>query len=173
MSCTFSFLTDFVAKTQNRSVPYPHFDEFTISSLDDFVDGNKDELLPCPIRALQKCLSQTEQYHPSIEGLYISAGVEKKRVFRNSISFWLHSVISLAYSSASEEDCREFKVRAHEVRKVATSLLFRRNCLVHQILKAGTWPAQSTFFSFYLRDVTHRHLVMFSIGPVVAAQQVV
>ena len=34
------------------------------------------------------------------------------------------------------------------------------------------WSAQSTFSAFYLRDVTHRHLDTFSIGPVVAAQQV-
>ena len=38
-------------------------------------------------------------------------------------------------------------------------------------MKAETWSAQSTFSS-YLRDVTHRHLDTFSIGPVVAAQQV-
>ena len=60
----------------------------------------------------------------------------------------------------------------HEVRKV-TSLLFKRNCAVHQVLKVGTWSAQSAFSSFCLRDVTHRHLDTFSIGPVVAAQQVV
>ena len=41
-SCTLSFLPDFVAKTQNPSVPDPCFDEFTIPSVDDFVDGNKD-----------------------------------------------------------------------------------------------------------------------------------
>ena len=65
------------------------------------------------------------------------------------------------------------RVRAHEVRKVAMSLLFERNCAVHQVLKAETWSAQSTFSSFYLRDVIHRHLDRFSIGPMVAAQQVV
>ena len=36
MSCTFSFLPDFVAKTQNPSVPDPQFDEFMVPSLDDF-----------------------------------------------------------------------------------------------------------------------------------------
>ena len=80
-------------------------------------------------------------------------------------------MISLAHSSVSEEYCRELRVRAHEVRKVATSLL-RRNCAVHRVLKAGTWSAQSTVSSFYLRDVTHRHLDTLSIGPVVVAQQV-
>ena len=82
-------------------------------------------------------------------------------------------MITLAFVSVSEEDCRSLRVRAHEVRKVATSLLFKRNCAVHQALKAGTWSAQSTFSSFYPRDVTHRHLDTFSIGLVMATQQVV
>ena len=102
----------------------------------------------------------------------MSTGRVKKRVFRNTISFWLRSVISMAHASASEEDCCALRVRAHEVRKVATSLLFKRNCAVHQVLKVGTWSSRSTFSAFYLRDVTHRHLDTFSIGSVVAAQQV-
>ena len=40
----------------NSAVPDPHFDEFTVSSLDDFVDSDKAELFLCPIRALKKHL---------------------------------------------------------------------------------------------------------------------
>ena len=98
-------------------------------------------------------------------------GRRKKRVSCNTISFCLHSVISLAHASASEEDCWSLRVRAHEVRKVATFLIFKRNCAVHQVLKAGTWSAQSTFSSSYLRDVTHRHLDTFSIELVVVVDQ--
>ena len=85
--------------------------------------------------------------------------------------FLFGSVISRAHASVSEEDCCALRVRAHKVRKVATSLLFKRKCTVHQALKAGTWSSQSTLSAFYLRDVTHRHLDT-SIGLVVAAQQV-
>ena len=101
-------------------MPDPCFDEF----LDDFVDGDRDEFLLCLIRALKKDLSRMEQYHPDIKGgLFISTGVRKERVSRNTISFWLQSVISFACSSASEEDCCALRVRAYEVKKVATSLL--------------------------------------------------
>ena len=172
-SCTFSFLPDFVAKTQNPSVPDSHFEEFSVPVLDDFVGDDRDGLLLCPSRALRKYLSRTEQYRPGIEYLFISMGGRKKRVSCNTISFWLRSVISMAHIFALEEDCRSLRVRAYEVRKVATSLLFKRNCMVHQVLKVGTWSAQSTFSAFYLRDVTHRHLDTFSICLVVAAQQVV
>ena len=161
-----------MAKTYNPSVPYSYFEEFYVPSLDDSVRDDREELLLCPISALRKYLSRTEQYRPGIEGLFVSTGRSKKRVSHNTISFWLRSVISMAHASASEEGCHSLRIRAHEVRKVATSLLFKRNCAVHQVLKVGAWSAQSTFSAFYLRDVLHRYLDTFSIGSVVAAQQV-
>ena len=50
-SCTFSFVPDFVAKTQNSLIHDPRFEVFTILSLDNFMDGDRDEFLLCPIRA--------------------------------------------------------------------------------------------------------------------------
>ena len=47
----FSFVSDFVTKIQN-----PRFKEFTILSLDNFLDGERDEMLLCPISALSKHL---------------------------------------------------------------------------------------------------------------------
>ena len=66
-----------------------------------------------------------DQYCPGIEGLFISTGWRKKRVSCNTISFWLRSVISMAHASASEEVCRSLRVRAHEIRKTAMSMLFQ------------------------------------------------
>ena len=77
-SCTFSFLTDFVVKTQNPSVPDPSFNELLVSSLDDFVGGNRDELLLCPIRALWKYLAHMDQFHLDIPFLFVSADWRKK-----------------------------------------------------------------------------------------------
>ena len=151
--CAFLLLPDFVAKTQNPSVPDSCFKEFSVPSVDDFVEDDRDELLMCTICALQRYLSKTEQHCPGIEGLFISTGWRKKRDSCNTISFWLHCHLHgpcLCFRGRLSL----FIVRAHEVRKVATSLLFKRNCVVHQVLKAGTWSAQSTFSIFYLRDVT-------------------
>ena len=58
---------------------------------------------------------------------------------QKKIVFWIRSVISHSYGSAFEEDCRSVRVEAHEVRKIETSLLFRRNCAIQLVLKAGTW----------------------------------
>ena len=60
------------------------------------------------------------------------------------------------------------KVRAHEVQKIGTPLLIKRNCAVQKVLKAGTWSSQTIFSTFYSRDVTYRY-EYFSISPVVVA----
>ena len=78
-SCTFSLLPDFIAKTQNPFVPDPR--------LDDFVDSDRDELFLCPIRALRKYVFWMEQYHPDVEGLFVSFGMRKKRLSYNTSPF--------------------------------------------------------------------------------------
>ena len=79
-SCTFSFVSDFVTKTQNLLVHDPRFEEFTIPSLDGFVGGDRDELELCPIGALRKYLFWTEQYCLVISNLFASMTVRKKQM---------------------------------------------------------------------------------------------
>ena len=79
-------------------------------------------------------------------------GMLKKMVSCNTISFWLWSLISFAHSSALEENCWSLGVRANEVRKVAVSLLFKRNCVVHWVLKAGTWSAHAVYLALLLPE---------------------
>ena len=63
--------------------------------------------------------------------------------------------------------------RARETRGIAPSILFRKNFAVDQVLKAGTWRRHTTFTRHYLRDIAHKSLNTFHLGPVVAAQSVV
>ena len=54
-SSTFSFVPDFmVVKTQNSSVIKPWCKGFTVLSFSDFVDGDSDKMLPCPVRGVRK-----------------------------------------------------------------------------------------------------------------------
>ena len=110
-----------------------------------------------------------EKYRLGISSLFVYSSQCKRRVSCNTIYFWLQLVINHAYVYASDEDCLPLWVKAQEVWKIATSLLVRRNCAIHEVLKAVTWSSQSAFSSFYLRDVAHRHLDTFSIDPVVVA----
>ena len=68
-SCTFSFLLDFVAKKQNLSVYDSCIDEFTLPSLADFVDGDRDEMLLCPIRTIKRYLIRIEQFKSTCSSL--------------------------------------------------------------------------------------------------------
>ncbi|XP_064111327.1 uncharacterized protein LOC135218808 [Macrobrachium nipponense] len=57
-------------------------------------------------------------------------------------------------------------VRAHDVKGIGPSLAFKKNLAVHRGLSAGTWLCQSTFASFYLKDVSHRSADTFFLGKV-------
>ena len=63
--------------------------------------------------------------------------------------------------------------RARETRGIAPSLLFRKDYAVSQVLRAGTWKRHTTFTRHYLRDLSHKSLDTFHLGPVVAAQATV
>ena len=53
------------------------------------------------------------------------------------------------------------------------SISFKKNFAVTQVLKAGTWQRHTTFTRHYLRDLDHRSLDTFHLGPVVSAQALV
>ena len=169
-SMTFSFMPDFVAKTQDPSVFDTRFESFTVPSLRDFTDGDQDEMLLCPVRAVREYLRRTESSRPELSRLLLSTGRKRKEVSKNTISFWIRETIRKAYVSSGEDI--PARIRAHETRSIAPSAAFKRNFAVGQVMRAGVWSRQTTFTSFYLRDVTHRSLDTFSLGPVVAAQQV-
>ena len=152
-------------------MPDPWFDKFTVLSQDDFVAGDQDELPLCPLTALCNYMAHTEQFRPNVPSLFVSAGQRKNECPKTPFLSGTRFVIHRTYASTSDENCSSLRVRVHKVRNVAASLLFKRNCAAHRVLKVGTLSSQSTFSAFYLRDVTHRHMDTFSIGPLVAAQQ--
>ena len=172
-SLSFSFVPDFVAKTQNPSIPDHRFDGFTIPSLKDHTGDDPDEMVLCPVRAVRLYVKRTQPLRQNDNGrLFLATGRNKKEVSKNTISFWLRETIRRAYQSSGEEDLA-LKIRAHEIRGIAPTLLFRRNFAVTQVLRAGTWKNQTTFTSFYLRDTAHKSLDTFHLGPIVAAQGIV
>ena len=79
-------LSDFVAKTQNSSVPDDRFDRLSVPSLQDFIDNDLDEMALCPVRAVQLHLKRTQQFHPVCKCLFISTGQYKKEVSKNTLS---------------------------------------------------------------------------------------
>ena len=77
------------------------------------------------------------------------------------------------FRKPSDSDCWAVKAKALQAWNTGASMLFRKNLEVFQLLRANVWASQTIFTSSYLRDITHRSTDTFSIGTVVAAQQVV
>ena len=151
---SFAFVTGFVAKTQDPSSLAPQFDGFTVPALPN---ARKN---------------RTASHRPRCERLFVTAGRSKEEIAKTTVSFWLRKTISRAYE-LSGTALPVPAPRARETRGIASSILFRKNFAVDQVLKAGTWRRHTTFTRHYLRDIAHKSLDTFHLGPVVAAQSVV
>ena len=68
-SCSLLFLTLWLRARPHQSLTFGS--EFFISSIDDFLGGNEDKLLLCPIRALRRYLLLMEQYHREISNFFV------------------------------------------------------------------------------------------------------
>ena len=159
---SFAFVTGFVAKTQDPSSLAPRFVGFTVPALPN-ARKNRNGRLLCPVRAVKVYLDRTASHRPRCERLFVTAGCSKE-IAKTTVSFWLRKTISRSY---------ELSGTALPVPGIAPSILFRKNFAVDQVLKAGTWRRHTTFTRHYLRDIAHKSLDTFHLGPVVAAQSVV
>ena len=168
---SFAFITGFVAKTQDPSSLAPRFEGFTVPALTNARKNHNGRLL-CPLRAVKVYLDRTAPHRPRCERLFVTAGRSKKEISKTTVPFWLRKTISRAYE-LSGTALPVPAPRARETRGIAPSILFRKNFAVDQVLKAGTWRRHTTFTRHYLRDIAHKSLDTFHLGPVVAAQSVV
>ena len=168
---SFSFVPGFVTKTQDQSSPDPRFESFTIPAVPKSRDSPNGRLL-CLVRAVRLYLTRTAQHLPRCERLFVTSGRTKKEISKNTVSFWLRRVVSLAYQLSGRPLLTSSPL-ARETRGIAPSLLFKKNYAVSQVLKAGTWRRHTTFMRHYLRDLSHKSLDTFNLGPVVAAQATV
>ena len=75
---------------------------------------------------MKRYLPRNGQYHPAYSHLFISTKSVKK-IWKNSILFWLKVVIKGAYKSASDSDCSAVKARVHAAWSIGASMLFKKN----------------------------------------------
>ena len=64
----------FLTWTLNLSVKDICFSEFTIPSLNDFVDRKREDMLLCLIRAIKQYQFRTEQYCPAYSNRFVFTG---------------------------------------------------------------------------------------------------
>ena len=139
---SFSFVPGFVAKTQDPSSLAPRFEGFTVPALPN-ARNNRNGRLLCPVRAVMCYLDCTAAHRPLCERLFVTAGRSKKELSKTTVSFWLWNTILHAYELSGTEQPVPAP-RAHETRGIASSLLFKKNFAVDQVLKAGTWRRHTT-----------------------------
>ena len=173
LSVTLSFVPEFVAKTEVPGDPATRLKPVELPALTTILGQRDEDATLCPVRALRQYLSLTEHARPACRRLFVTTGRRTpKAVSKNTISFWIKEVVRAAYRGLSDSDRDLCLVKAHEVRALATSVLFKKNSSIEAVMSAACWRCQSTFASFYLRDLAHQSLDLHSLGPIVAAQQV-
>ena len=110
----------------------------------------------CPVRAL-KCYHRYMSEHPELRKgrrhLFIPLFIPFKELSAASISRWIFTTIVDFHASIQRNKNFAGKVKAHEVRAVATSLQLFNKADLQAVLKAGRWSSGGTFTSFYLRDL--------------------
>ena len=165
---SFTFVAGFVAKMQDPSSSTPQFEGFTVPALSN-ASTNRSGRLLCPVRVVKCYLDRTAVHRPRCERLFVTAGRSTKETAKNTVSFWLRKTTSRVYQ-LSGRSVPDPPLRAWETWGIAPSLLFKKNFAVDQGFKAGTWRRHPTFTHHYLRNLEHRSLETFHLGPVVVTQ---
>lgn len=165
----------FLAKNQVAKEGPDCFQKVVIPSLKNQLDSDldKDKTL-CPIRALKYYLDRTQTVRGDRQKLFISfkPGFTKE-ISPSTISSWLKSVIVMAYKEMAPETASLFKIHAHQIRGMAASWALLGGVSVDQVLKACHWRSHNTFTEFYLKPLTWSHKDQMSLGPFVAAQNII
>ena len=144
-----SYLPEFRAKSESASNPLPR--SFAVRSLRDFVGNLPDELLLCPVRALQAYLHRTS-LSPRPCTLFVSPRAPSRPLSKNALSFFIRSIILQPLPSPPPSLSY---VRAHSVRSISTSAAFARNVSLASILEAalGLTPPFSLLFIYAMSSL--------------------
>ncbi len=173
---TLHFDPSFVAKTQKPSDQSTGMTSVTVPALAPSVEEGLPDRSLCPVRAVRYYLDRTAASRPGRRRLFIPVQTgREKDISKNTLSHWVQQIIREAYSEATDEDARLSLRRAsvHELRAMSTSLLFHKNQSLSDVMAAACWKGSSTFASFYLRDVSLTSEDLSSLGPIVAAQEII
>ena len=136
------------------------------------LSADDEERLLCPVRALRWYLRRTKsESHP--RQLFLSVKNRECSLSKAAISFFLRQLFKEAHKDFLEHLGPLLMARAHDVRSVATSLLWSINRAVSDILEVACWRTQSVFADHYLKSIQTVREDFFTIGPIMAAGSVI
>ncbi|MCG7867313.1 MAG: hypothetical protein JAY74_13235 [Candidatus Thiodiazotropha taylori] len=158
----------FLAKNQLPDcLPEP----IVIPGLTKFSGSDSDDRLLCPVRALLLYLKRVKSIRAGRNRLFLPIKGSKD-ISPSTISRWIRNVIKLAYADLTSADLSFFRISAHEVRALASSWAYWNSVALDDVVRAAYWRANSTFSSFYLRDLAPIRNDTLTLGPIVAAQSI-
>ena len=161
----------FLAKNQLTSAGAGIFEEIAIPSLSKSLPQNEtQDLSLCPVRALRIYVSRTQDLRRNKSLLFVSYRPSfPGDISSQTISFWIKGLIHYCLQHCSAENAALVRVKAHEVRALASSWAFRGGVPLQD-----TWRNHTTFTSFYFRDLALSRLDgSYKLGDVVVAQHIV
>jgi hypothetical protein len=122
-----------------------------LSSFDQFISDPEEGLL-CPCRALSVYLDRTNKVRNSDSSLFLTYkkgavhGASKRTLAR-----WIVDTVKTTYQLAGADDIK--LARAHDTRALSASWALFQGIKWEEIMRAALWSAETTFTSFYMKDV--------------------
>lgn len=137
---TFVFKTQFTCK--NRKFPA----SLNVQSL----GGSESELI-CPVTTIRAFLQRSHDHRQAHQNsLFIPTRTGADVTTKQLISANVVKVITWAYKRAGKTT--PVRVRAHDVRGVATTLALTAGHALEEVLQAGYWTSPHTFYKHYLKS---------------------
>ena len=169
---TFAPNPKFKSKNYDYATGKRNFEGFTVEAMKHRLGhGLEGEALNCPTRSARWYLKKTKPIRKGRKRFFISYKKNyEKDICQNTVSSWLKQAVIQAHSNMPAEAMKRLQVKAHDVRAIATSTAFYGNVALSEILKAARWASQTTFTSFYLKDVSQDLEGINRLGPVIVAQ---
>lgn len=166
---TVSPSSKFVAKNEvARGKP---LDPFIIRALKGHSDSDMNI---CPVRCLNFYKKRTEILRGSRKKLFITTMRSTREIHKNTLSSWIKKLLKFCYRNPGKKAVQLTGTGVHEIRRIASTLVFRGTTSMEEVLKVGSWKSPTTFTDFYLKDLALLDgKSLRSLGPISVGQKVV
>ena len=154
----------FISKTHLSSNGLGALQPVLVRSLDEAIPNeDNEERLLCPIRTLKQYLKRTSQYRCSEQKKLIISHQRglNKDISSLTVSAYIKELIMAAHREQNPDSVGSLSVKAHSVRKVATSLRSVKNLSMEELLRAGAWTTPGVFLSHYVQSFQPINILKF------------
>ena len=146
-------------------------DPFVIRSLENYSDSDK---ALCPVRCLRVYIERTKGIRGIRKRLFITTQRSRKELHKNTLSGWIKKLLKFCYRHPGKKAIELSGTGSHEIRRIASTLVFRGVVSTEDLLRVGSWKSPTTFTDFYLKDLSVLDgNSLRSLGPLSIGQKVI